>query len=195
MSKLHLLWASLVWLQSSVIRVWFFNNVSIDFYKDHSFVIRIAPSTKKIFGQKIPAMSDPALAIPQNRRKIIYELKNKKNPHGTDIEGLVALPFSNPTFWHFSYSSGALHFQRLNYQNLPAEARYIHEVSSHDRVDLIITMLPFLAAHIHSAYATLHDNTYKCVFRKWKEWEVVVWDSRLNMCTWATYILLHFYQY
>ena len=137
-------------------------------------------------------MSDPALAIPRNRRKIIYELKNKKNPHGTDIEGLVALPFSNPTF---SYSSGALHFQRLNYQNLPAEARYIHEVSSREGVDLIITMLPFLAAHIHSARATLHDTTYKRVFGKWKEWEVVVWDSQLNMRMWATYILLHFYQY
>jgi len=119
-------------------------------------------------------------------------LKNKKNPHGTDIEGAVTLPFSISTF---SYSSGALYFQQLNYQNLPPEARYIHEVSSRDGVDLIITMLPFLAAHIHSARATLHDNTYKHVFGKWKEWEVVVWDSRLNMRTWATYILLYFYQY
>jgi len=152
----------------------------------------IAPSTKKIFGQKIPAMSNPALAIPWNWRKIIYDLKNKKNPHGTDIKGAVTLPFSISTF---SYSSGALYFQRLNYQNLPPEARYIHEVSSHDGVDLIITMLPFLAACIHSAHATLHDNTHKCVFGRWKEWEVIVWDSQLNMHMWATYILLYFYQY
>ena len=167
----------------------------IDFYKDHSFVIRIAPSTKKIFRQKILAMSDPALATPRNRQKIIHDLKNKKNPHSTDIEGSVTLPFSNPTFCYFSYSPGAVYFQRLNYQNLPAEARYIHEVSSHDGVDLIITMLPFLAAHIHSASATLHNNKYKCVFGEWKEWEVVVWDSKLNMCMWTTYILSYFYQY
>ncbi|EDR04794.1 uncharacterized protein LACBIDRAFT_330283 [Laccaria bicolor S238N-H82] len=121
-----------------------------------------ASSTKKIFGQKIPAMTDPALAIPRNQRKIIHNLRNKQNPHGTDIEG-------------------ALYCQRLNHENLPPEARYIHEVSSRDGVDLIITMLPSLAARIHSARATLHDNTYKHVFGKWKEWEVVVWDSRLNM--------------
>lgn len=84
------------------------------------------------------------------------------------------------------HASGALYCQRLNRENLPPEARYIHEVSSRDGVDLIITMLPSLAARIHSARATLHDNTYKRVFGKWKEWEVVVWDSRLNMRMFGT---------
>jgi hypothetical protein len=47
-------------------------------------------------------------------------------------------------------------------------------------VDMIITMLPFLANGIHDADASLHDNTYKRVFGNWKEWEVVIWDKRLN---------------
>jgi hypothetical protein len=45
---------------------------------------------------------------------------------------------------------------------------------------MIITMLPYLANLIHSADASLHDNTYKRVFGHWKEWEVVIWDKRLN---------------
>ena len=46
---------------------------------------------------------------------------------------------------------------------------------------MIITMLPSLAALIHTADSTLHDNTYKRVYGKWKEWEVVIWDKQLNM--------------
>ena len=41
-------------------------------------------------------------------------------------------------------------------------------------------MLPGLASRVHDADATLHDNTYKRVFGEWKEWEVVMWDKRLN---------------
>ncbi|KAK0466054.1 uncharacterized protein EV420DRAFT_1636650 [Desarmillaria tabescens] len=41
------------------------------------------------------------------------------------------------------------------------------------------TVEPDLAELIHSALTTLHDNTYKRVKGSaWKEWEVVVWDSR-----------------
>ena len=46
---------------------------------------------------------------------------------------------------------------------------------------MIITMLPSLADRIHTADASLHDNTYKRLFGEWKEWEVVIWDKRLNM--------------
>ena len=45
---------------------------------------------------------------------------------------------------------------------------------------MVITMLPALAERIHLANMTLHDNTYKHVFGDWKEWEVVIWDGRLN---------------
>lgn len=41
-------------------------------------------------------------------------------------------------------------------------------------------MLPGLAELLHGAQTTLHDNTYKGVSGDWKEWEVVVWDARLN---------------
>ena len=43
-------------------------------------------------------------------------------------------------------------------------------------------MLPQLAAKMHDVHASLHDNTYKRPFGKWKEWEVVIWDDCLNMC-------------
>ena len=58
---------------------------------------------------------------------------------------------------------------------------YIHKVSSCDRTDIVITMLPNLARLIHKAKASLHDNTYKQTHGNWKEWEVVIWNDRLNM--------------
>ncbi|KAJ6564996.1 hypothetical protein DFH09DRAFT_1363963 [Mycena vulgaris] len=41
-------------------------------------------------------------------------------------------------------------------------------------------VLPFLAGRIHSAKASLHDNTYARVHGVWKEWEVVIWDDKLD---------------
>jgi hypothetical protein len=61
------------------------------------------------------------------------------------------------------------------------DQRYIHEVSSRDNIDVVITMLPNLARLIHKAKASLHDNTYKRTHGIWKEWEVVIWCDRLNM--------------
>ena len=56
---------------------------------------------------------------------------------------------------------------------------------------MIITMLPSLAALIHTADSTLHDNTYKQVYGKWKEWEVVIWDKRLNMSKFVLFTTGH----
>jgi hypothetical protein len=67
-------------------------------------------------------------------------------------------------------------------QNLPPEKRYVHQVSSEDGTDVIVTMLPGLARLIHHADMTLHNNTYKRAHGIWKEWEVVLWNSQLNMC-------------
>ena len=77
-----------------------------------------------------------------------------------------------------------------NHELLP-EKRYIHKVRSQDGVDMIITMLPSLAALIHTADSTLHDNTYKRVYGKWKEWEVVIWDKRLNMSKFVLFTTGH----
>ncbi|HEV7737771.1 MAG TPA: hypothetical protein VGO47_10430, partial [Chlamydiales bacterium] len=48
------------------------------------------------------------------------------------------------------------------------------------QIYVIVTMLPALTDMIHKVHATLHDNTYKHVFGKFNEWEVVIWDSSLN---------------
>ncbi|KAJ7034513.1 hypothetical protein C8F04DRAFT_1183059 [Mycena alexandri] len=41
-------------------------------------------------------------------------------------------------------------------------------------------MLPYLANLIHRVKVSLHDNTYARIHGPWKEWEVVIWDDRLN---------------
>lgn len=80
--------------------------------------------------------------------------------------------------------SGVFHQKQGDDGNLPAPKQYIQEILSKDGVNMVITMLPGLASRVHDADATLHDNTYKRVFGEWKEWEVVMWDKRLNqsMC-------------
>lgn len=85
---------------------------------------------------------------------------------------------------------GVLHEKRQDDENLPKDKQYIQEISSHaNGVHVIITMLPALAERIHSADSTQHDNTYKRVYGEWKEWEVVIWDKKLNsrtssICKW-----------
>lgn len=80
--------------------------------------------------------------------------------------------------------SGVFHQKQGDDGDLPAPKQYIQEILSKDGVNMVITMLPGLASRVHDADATLHDNTYKRVFGEWKEWEVVMWDKRLNqsMC-------------
>ena len=92
---------------------------------------------------------------------------------GSKVSASVAVPEILTTFPH----SGVLYHQKAGRENFPPEKQYIHEVQSRDGVDMIITMLPFLANRIHDADAPLHDNTYKRVFGNWKEWEVVIWDK------------------
>lgn len=63
----------------------------------------------------------------------------------------------------------------------PLEEHYIHEVHTYGDVNLIVTFVPELAARLHDALETFHDNTYKRVHGDWKEWEATLWDRKLNM--------------
>jgi hypothetical protein len=83
--------------------------------------------------------------------------------------------------------AGVLALSKCDTSELPPEQRYIHEVSSQNGIDLVITMLPSLAHCIHTAQASLHDNTYKRTYGVWKEWEVVVWHQRLNTRTFTKF--------
>ncbi|KAF8186408.1 hypothetical protein BJ912DRAFT_819653, partial [Pholiota molesta] len=124
--------------------------------------IDMATTTKDIFGGKLAAAVDPALGIARNKRNIIQKLKGHNNPHGVGLEGVV--------------------FQmRDDDLKLPESKRYIHEILTRDGIDLVITMIPGLALRVHDAEYTLHDNTYKRVLGEWKEWEVVIWDGKLNI--------------
>ncbi|KDQ61129.1 hypothetical protein JAAARDRAFT_191240 [Jaapia argillacea MUCL 33604] len=120
-----------------------------------------ALSTARVFEGLNPAAIDPALAISRNKRKVIQKVKLEKAPHGNGMEGVYA--------------------RKKAMEKLPQEEQYIHEIYSSDGMDLIITMLPNLAAKLHHARCSLHDNTYKRLHGGWKEWEVVIWDDRLNM--------------
>ena len=64
-------------------------------------------------------------------------------------------------------------------QEQPPDQCYIHCISELVDIQLIIPMLSYLAAH--TAWASLHDNTYKRTYGNWREWEVVIWDDHLNM--------------
>ncbi|KAJ6527896.1 hypothetical protein DFH09DRAFT_1285635 [Mycena vulgaris] len=136
-----------------------------------------AGSTSKIFGGNIPATLDPALSDPRIKHKLIYDSKTLDNPHGLGFEG----EFLSRSFnLAIDITPGVCFFQKKMRETLPAEKRYIHHLTSEDGIEIILTMLPFLASCIHSAKASLHDNTYARVHGVWKEWEVVIWDDKLD---------------
>ncbi|KAF8588728.1 hypothetical protein K439DRAFT_1613392 [Ramaria rubella] len=58
---------------------------------------------------------------------------------------------------------------------LPKEKQYIHRVTDVAGIQIVM-MLPRLAVKMHV-----------CTFGKWKEWEVVVWDTHLDMHMWYIY--------
>ncbi|KAF8586349.1 hypothetical protein K439DRAFT_1615188 [Ramaria rubella] len=127
-----------------------------------------APSTKKILGGVSPPKYHPGLTQRHMKERIIKKLKEKQAPNGFGLPGVLA--------WQEEQKS------------LPTEKQYIHRISDVAGIQIVVTMLPRLAAKMHIVRASLHDNTYKCTFRKWKEWEVVVWDDSLNMCLTVTWI-------
>ncbi|KAJ7119239.1 hypothetical protein C8R43DRAFT_1152428 [Mycena crocata] len=119
-----------------------------------------AESTSKIFGGQIPGAFDPALSNARIKRQLIQQFKTVQNPHGLGIEGV-------------------LYFQK-QMQSLPHEKQYVWTIISDHGEEIVITMLPYLAERIHLAKASLHDNTYARVHGTWKEWEVVIWDHRVD---------------
>ncbi|KAJ7149385.1 hypothetical protein C8R43DRAFT_1192463 [Mycena crocata] len=119
-----------------------------------------AESTSKIFGGRIPGAFDPALSNARIKRQLIQQFKTVQNPHGLGIEGV-------------------LYFQK-QMQSLPHEKQYVWTIISDHGEEIVITMLPYLADHIHLTKASLHDNTYARVHGTWKEWEVVIWDHRVD---------------
>lgn len=122
--------------------------------------LTLAPTTKAIFGGT-PALADPALGITKNKRKIIRAMKAANNPHGLGLEAVMFRQQSDKT-------------------SQPKGRQYIHETKRGGDCEMVITMLPGLAERVHTATAIFHDNTYKRVGQDWKEWEIVIWDVRLN---------------
>ncbi|KAJ7580425.1 hypothetical protein C8J56DRAFT_896427 [Mycena floridula] len=112
---------------------------------------------------------DPALINPHLRQNLLKDVKIEQNGGlETDIEGIHVL---------IEKEAG-----------LPLDERYIHQFLNEldedgSHTELIITMVPRLAEQFHCVMTRLHDNTCKRIAdKKWKEWEVVAWSNRLNMC-------------
>ncbi|KAF7311222.1 hypothetical protein MKEN_01023800 [Mycena kentingensis (nom. inval.)] len=117
-----------------------------------------APTTAAI----LAAAPDPAFLDRRKKRKLIVDAKKLENPMGTDL-------------------TGVLHWQQKMQKECPREDWYVWSVSSEVDEEVVITMLPGLAAFIHDAKFTVHDFTYRRLHGVWKEWEVVMWYERLNI--------------
>jgi len=81
-------------------------------------------------------------------------MKAKATPSGTGLEGVIN--------------------QSRSDLQLSAEDQYIHEVRTIDGINIVCTMLLYLANLVHATNALLADNTYKRVHGSWKEWEIVI---------------------
>ncbi|KAH6915462.1 hypothetical protein BKA70DRAFT_1217374 [Coprinopsis sp. MPI-PUGE-AT-0042] len=113
-----------------------------------------AVSTSKTFGGLTPSVFDPGLLNNCNKRKIIESLKKKQAPFGSGT------------------LEGVMHLRHIEAKLLPRQEQYIHNIISERDYELVVTLLPELAMHVHDADVTLHDNTYKHVHgEEWKEWE------------------------
>ncbi|KAH9928873.1 uncharacterized protein B0H18DRAFT_1117695 [Fomitopsis serialis] len=121
-----------------------------------------AKSTQGLMGGLTPSEFDPALSNRRHRAKIIQNIRHDAFPHGLGLEGVMAL-------------------YEKEFNSLPLIDRYIHRIFADGSTRVVVTMYGGLAALLHSAKATLHDNTYKRVHGKWKEWEATLWYDRLQM--------------
>ncbi|KAF8581715.1 hypothetical protein K439DRAFT_1618843 [Ramaria rubella] len=124
-----------------------------------------AASTRKILGGVSPPKFHPAFSQRHPKERIIKKAKDQQAPKG------FGLPGSNCHLASKTASCKKL-FQK--------KKQYIHRIVDVAGIQLVVTMLPRLAVKMHVVRASLHDNTYKRTFGKWKEWEVVVWDHHLD---------------
>ena len=81
-------------------------------------------------------------------------------PHGNGVRGVIA--------------------QQRNKLKLLLDKQYIHDVHISSDFVIVTTFIPALVSKIQYACATLYDNTYKRINGEWAEWEVVIFDTRLN---------------
>ncbi|KAF9004431.1 hypothetical protein BDZ89DRAFT_1238367 [Hymenopellis radicata] len=93
-----------------------------------------------------------------------------------------------PSFWTMCciFEPGIFARQSADIKDLSLEEQYIHEVrlSGGREGNVVVTIYQELVELIHSARSTFHDHTYKRVRDKdWKEWEVVLFNLRLNSRT------------
>ncbi|KAH6897587.1 hypothetical protein BKA70DRAFT_1563041 [Coprinopsis sp. MPI-PUGE-AT-0042] len=121
-----------------------------------------ALTTQAIFGTLTPSAYHPGLANTRVRRDLVKEVKREVAPHGHGLEGV-------------------LHYMTTVERVLPERDRYVHKTIAESGFSLILTLFPGLVERLHDCNYSVHDNTYKRVYGDWKEWEVVIWDAKLDM--------------
>ncbi|KIJ40080.1 hypothetical protein M422DRAFT_49367 [Sphaerobolus stellatus SS14] len=125
-----------------------------------------AVSTPAIFNNESPQAVFPTLGNRCIKNDILMREKKRHCPNGVGFLGVVAA-----------------HMEDMKKN---PEDRYIHyvqtELSSdgNGNIEVVVMMNAKLVQELHSARASLYDNTYKKVLRAHNEWEAVIWNDKLN---------------
>ncbi|KIJ42596.1 hypothetical protein M422DRAFT_254378 [Sphaerobolus stellatus SS14] len=125
-----------------------------------------AVSTPAIFNNEFPQAVFPALGDCHIKNEILMREKKRHCPNGVGFLGVVAA-----------------HMEDMKKN---PEDRYIHYVQTepssdgNGNIEVVVTMNAKLAQELHSARASLYDNTYKRVLGAHNEWEAVIWNDKLN---------------
>lgn len=112
-------------------------------------------------GLLISQQEFPALTNIRRRRDILKSLKTQQFPAGPWFPGVE----------HACAEQKAL----------PLSDRYVHHTSSIDQLRIVVTMRQGLAEVLTTASSIQVDFTYKRVQGEFKEWEVTMWYTRLNI--------------
>ncbi|KAJ6450516.1 hypothetical protein C8R45DRAFT_848984 [Mycena sanguinolenta] len=126
-----------------------------------------AASTKTLLKGQIPQELHPSMINNRRRRDLVQSVRTTNFPDGTGMNGTVNLPFS----------------QELFRVLLPSRNRYIHGVTMQSDMDIIITVNPDLAEHVHDASWIMVDTTFAVVHGTMNEWKLLIWLNGLDKRT------------
>ncbi|KAF7310153.1 hypothetical protein MIND_00388700 [Mycena indigotica] len=118
-----------------------------------------AQSTSALYGGRQVSDVSPAFADVRKIRDRIAQRRKEEFPKGTGWEGV-------------------LHYIATKEHELPVSQRYIHAAITNADYNIVVTMHPALAQHIHGVLAIAIDYTFKRVDGDLDEWEVVGFSER-----------------
>lgn len=147
-------------------------------YTEHhiNHLFQIAPQTKSYLEGKLPQEIHPSLVNSRKRARIVKAEKEKVQPGGTGIAGMICLlPFR--TAIHLR-SAAAVYGLLESSKAGPAEERYVRSVHVlSNGAEIVVGLNPDLAVLLHSARWLMVDTTFKPVHGDTNEWKIVIWTA------------------